>query len=465
MAEGESTTGEPQQTPHHTGPTPGDSPGKLPDCRMAEALLPELFKHGLAPQLGRFNEWLANLVEVPTDQEWQAQQMELTSLTNSRLISQESLHRVTLDRWCRATMTVAAVYHGSQGRQALRSWLYARIQSWDSPVALLKSEPAASWILTPTALELLPPEYPVQRLAIELGQTALNVDHRLALQLMSDKPFASVGPDLEPKLRICGVRLALDELKSGMSPTSLHLTLVPTTWTRGRGFHRALETRQQPGNCSSSDLAKVLSLLPEQLSSSPSVPDIAALHIIVRTSDDWIPLLQRSPQVAYAPGHWSASLEEQWTLADFELSPSTQTEDGSGPPGASFVRHPVSDLALRRAAQRAVQEELDIELPLELHEPGAGRAPSCLLSLYMELQFISIGAVVLVNCRETRAELETRFLRRAEGPHGWESSGLRWVKAVPEMLESLERESDTWPLHPTAGLRLRLLARALRQGR
>src|SRR5689334_19875670 len=81
-----------------------------------------------------------------------------------------------------------------------------------------------SALLTETSLAGLPVDVTV------VGADEAPVAPEVARIVTADD-LAAVGPDLEPKFRICAVRLD--------GAGTLRVTVAETTWSQGASFHRA----------------------------------------------------------------------------------------------------------------------------------------------------------------------------------------------------------------------------------
>lgn len=81
------------------------------------------------------------------------------------------------------------------------------------------------------------------------------------------------------------------------------VALAKTTWREARSVHDSL--KQESNDQMRRDL-----LLAYLADSDVSLPNIAVVHSIVETSDNFIALAQRSSSVYYHPLRWSATFEE-----------------------------------------------------------------------------------------------------------------------------------------------------------
>ncbi|MCO1657126.1 NUDIX hydrolase [Pseudonocardia humida] len=223
----------------------------------------------------------------------------------------------------------------------------------------------------------------------------------------------AAGPDWEPKF--CPWRLDL----AGPEPT---LRLAPTTWREGNAFHRAMR--------------RTAELAPEQvdlladgwLRSTWWIPGIASVHAVALTADGQVLLTRRSASSPYAPGRWSAGFEEQ--LTDLDVG---------------------ADDVLIAAARRGAGEELGAIAEVVSVEP---------VSLVVEMPILGVAPVLLVRLGAELAELRAAATGRT---HDRELTDLAGIPADPDAIRDHLARRDPATLHPTAGLRLRILDRLLRR--
>jgi hypothetical protein len=268
------------------------------------------------------------------------------------------------------------------------------------------------WIATPGALEILPSDGGSWSYAC--SASAEEIDPAIIRTLMGLNA-RDVGPDLEEKFRISGVTSA-----DGV----LNVRLSPTTWQLGRSFHRSVLDEPRTFMRINGRHPVPVPLGEAQL------PGLAVVHCIVLTSDRQILLSQRSNIVAYAPLHWSASYEEQVT-----------TEDLQGSPESVF----------HRCAQRGFLEEFGIDVPLsQIH----------LLSMLIQMDNLNLGAVMLIEIRDTLDEVRKRWLTDPRPSHAWEAHALAGLEADPDLLRRLSRGEaiGAWAFHATLRLRLAIAA-------
>lgn len=226
---------------------------------------------------------------------------------------------------------------------------------------------------------------------------------------MTPDDVAAAGPDIEPKFRICAV--------SWPSPDSLHIELAESRWSDGASFHRAL---RRLGDDAAGYRDGALSDL---LASRGHLPGVASVHAIVITRDRMVLQSRRAADSAYAPGTWSASFEEQLTRADV-----VSTVDG----------------VFETAARRGFREEFGL--------PGTGGRVRT-LAVIVEPELLNQCVVVLFETAETAGEVRSAVHAGDE-----EIDGVRFVAADPAVPRT---EADRADLHPSAAIRLYLLARAL----
>ena len=225
----------------------------------------------------------------------------------------------------------------------------------------------------------------------------------------------ATGPELERKLRV--VRFAR------RSAGEVEVTLAPTTWELGRGFHLAVMARGVPEELASRWLVRALA-------GEPLTPGLAAVHGIARTRDGELVLARRSASAAYRPLHWAATLEEQMIADDL------REED-----------------ALARALRRGLHEELG---------EAARGAEITFLTALVELETFNVAFLLAAQLRASAAELRESA---ACAPDAHETSALAFVSAEPNALRVLALSGAFAPLHPTSALRLEVLARYLESAR
>lgn len=148
---------------------------------------------------------------------------------------------------------------------------------------------------------------------------------------------------------------------------------------------------------------------------------IAALHLVVRTVDDLVLTTRRSQATSFHPGCWSVSLEEQLD---------------------------VSDTDLHTAVRRAVAEELGIDDATDAllhalareHDPSSGAA---------------WGVAAFASCRVPMTGPQL-IAAHDDDPDAFEHAALQVLPV--EQLLAWRDEPPAQGLHPTAALRLALLA-------
>ncbi|WIM93463.1 hypothetical protein ACTOB_005442 [Actinoplanes oblitus] len=163
-------------------------------------------------------------------------------------------------------------------------------------------------------------------------------------------------------------------------------------------------------------------LVDETLHGRLRYPHIFALHATVVTADGWILLTHRSHKVAYEPGTWSCSLEEQLAKDDLDAADAE---------------------VLDRWVRRALIEELG----LSAHE--ARRSQSRALAVFLEAHRLNIGLIALVHLPIDREELESILAHRPRQDYefqGWDF--LRWSQLAAELVE------PSRGYHSSAGLRM-----------
>lgn len=274
------------------------------------------------------------------------------------------------------------------------------------------------WSLTQQALEVVPPaNVPWDvRCAVKEAEPDPAV-----LRELQEVGLQNVGPDLEQKYLIA-------DLKTDGS--TLEISLAPTTWTLGKSFHKAIQSRPDRFL---RDGGRWLEPVPL---GTTRLPGLSVAHGIVRTSDGHLLMAQRAEDVSYAPLHWSASFEEQVTAEDMgEI-----------------------DRVFHLAASRGMHEEFGVTVdPSRVH----------LVSFLLEMENLNLAAVVLFDVPETLEEIRKSWKEEPRPSHAAEAKEVDGIEADPAALEALAGggESRLEPLHPTSRLRCALLARWLREGR
>jgi len=281
-------------------------------------------------------------------------------------------------------------------------------------LALARLHGEAGWLADAGALEVVPPwrlNRPVT-LHTAVDDDARPVDRAVeaAVERLGD---IETGPDLETKFRFTEVSYHLDH--------SVHVALAATTWSRTSRFTAALQ-RDPALMRHSADGAWIE---PVPLGST-GLPTVAAVHCIVLTADDRVLLAKRSAQVHYAPGHWSASFEEQINERDFggETDPITH------------------------AACRGFAEEFGGSLAFDRVVP---------LSAILQLDLLSSAFVMLLRPDLTAAQIQDQW--QSGSPDAWEAQDLTSLPL--EHLDRLDRSDGQpfTPLHATSRLRISLLQR------
>ena len=231
-----------------------------------------------------------------------------------------------------------------------------------------------------------------------------------ALVTAADRRAA--GPDWEQKYRFSRLDLV---------GTPAELAFTPTTWRDGHAFHLAMRRVAQ-------DAPEHLDRLAEAwLTGGSPVPGIAAVHVLVLTADDRVVLARRNADTPYAPGRWSASIEEQLT------SPDAQAGD-----------------AVQAAARRGVLDELGTSVRIASIEP---------LSLILEMPALNLCPVLLVSVPDRAADLLDSDNTQRDG----ELVGFADLAAAPDPIERFLADTEPATLHPTTTIRLRILLRRLQR--
>lgn len=160
------------------------------------------------------------------------------------------------------------------------------------------------------------------------------------------------------------------------------------------------------------------------LSSDPAIqfPHSCCLHAVVCTADGWVLLTQRSPKVAFHPGSWSCSIEEQLSERDFEGT------------GGSIAR---------RWALRMLNEELG------LTDSETLDADIRYLALFIEGNNLNISLIGLVTLSQNRDYVDSVISGRPR--QDYEFANWRFVR-WSVLAEELATPSLDY--HPSSGLRM-----------
>jgi hypothetical protein len=151
-------------------------------------------------------------------------------------------------------------------------------------------------------------------------------------------------------------------------------------------------------------------------------PHSLCLHAVVVTADDWILLTRRSAKVAYHPGAWSCSIEEQLSERDFQGV------------GMDVVRHWVG---------RMLNEELG------LRSQETESVDSRVLALFLEADKLNLGLAGIVSLQQDRQTLEAILAARPRQDYEFtEWTFVRWEALSEELAQ------PTLDYHPSAGLRM-----------
>jgi len=160
-------------------------------------------------------------------------------------------------------------------------------------------------------------------------------------------------------------------------------------------------------------------------------PNLCAVHVAVRTSDNALVLSRRAADLAFYPGSWSASFEEQLDPADL-LS-------GSAP---------------HRAAARGLREEFGVEI-------GEARDEDfVILALIVEWPSGNVGWVMAGDLDLTFGEVAERRTNVPSSMAEWDD--LRSASSATGSVAELQQSRlplDGQPIgavHPTVAIRLAL---------
>jgi hypothetical protein len=199
--------------------------------------------------------------------------------------------------------------------------------------------------------------------------------------------------------------------------------VAPIDWARGRAANEILAGENPPRS-----LEQALRRF--EATGVWTVPNIAAVHVLLTTVDDYLVLTRRSPNLSFHPGRWSASLEEGLDPSDV-----------------------LSTAGIHSAATRGVMEELG------LGETDVRADQFQLIGLVVERPEGNLSWV-LTGCLPLPAQEVTERSLRAKGLG--ELSGIAVVPVdVDSMVDILQkgpREDSTatgrGSFHPTSRYRI-----------
>lgn len=213
---------------------------------------------------------------------------------------------------------------------------------------------------------------------------------------------------------------------SHVTPTSPHrvsLSVDETKWSEVQPLHAAVS--ELPPLDLRSHLLEWLRLRPATL------PNIACVHGVIRTSDRKIVVVQRHRTVRYHPLHWSVSFEEQLDPADLVFGP------------GSF----------HAAAARGVNEEF---LATGDTKPGMCR----LLAVILEHEILNPAVVAYARLPHSAADLRRQWQLHHTHAGDQEAENLDFVPLDVDSLARLtlsRHRTDgaaAGPWHPTSRYRL-----------
>src|SRR5262245_252070 len=248
------------------------------------------------------------------------------------------------------------------------------------------------------------------------------------VQLLTPHKDKLVGQAWETKYRVG----ALEQTKNDTP----HLTIVfaPTTYEEGTGFHLGLKAAVEQRDIFVLDFREHLARRLAQ-PGNYSVAGIAAVHVIVITTDDRLVMCQRSPNAGYHPLHWSISFEEQINQKDIAFG----------------------NAALSMAAIRGFQEEYSYDRNIA---PDNVRT----LGVFLEYGILNIGFCIYLEPPLTFDELYTNWNSRTKDT--WENvdvMGMSFTLSNIKRFLQLPRfenviEGKVGNFHPTSKYRLLLAA-------
>jgi hypothetical protein len=267
-------------------------------------------------------------------------------------------------------------------------------------------------LVTEGALELLPP--------VTGDRSGLTVRVRVIGQedapirpnityIVTSADITEVGPDKEPKYRICAVHRSAHEVR---------VDVAATTWTQGASFHRALR-RLAPLPIDYLDTT-----MHAVFSGRAHLPGTACVHCILISQDQKVVLTLRAKRSEHSAGLWSASFEEQLTDRDF-----------------AAAENPIA-----AAARRGFAEEFRM--------PAATLKVN-VLSALLETEILNVAMVAIVETPATADDIR-RAVNAARVTSDTELDAVEFVDSSTDALHAAVQRSD---LHPTSAIRLDMLAR------
>lgn len=251
-----------------------------------------------------------------------------------------------------------------------------------------------------------------------------------ALAIVTQQDIIEAGPPIETKYRFVALARPRDDLLSA--------ELVEIGWGRAKGFHTAM---LRDGERVPPDVLEAV--LAEIFRGAPRVPGVAVVHAVVVTSDDKVIFQRRSESAGYAPGHWSATFEEQITTSD-------------------FVR---AENAAVVATRRGFEEEFHTNIWNSEHTVDV-------VGVLMQMDTLNIGLVtvakltlpyevILRNSARTTSDPQERSLdvdqqiRLQDTATAIDAIDVADVRRDP----SGYKVARLFPLHPTSAIRLVMLER------
>ncbi|HEV2961567.1 MAG TPA: TIR domain-containing protein [Candidatus Angelobacter sp.] len=315
---------------------------------------------------------------------------------------------------CRRCMYLIAAREAERRHFAIASEIMAIVQDHESSAL-------PCWLMLGEAAEVVNPPGPKSVSAIfkVVGEETAPIAPE-ALALISNANLSSVGPAREKKYRMT----AFKRTNGG----DLCIEVTETNWSIGAGFHRALLTLD-PAKATNARESWIEPLLCQTM----HLPGLIAVHVIVLTSDRKVLLAQRSSKVFYAPGHWSASFEEQISEKDMLENQDTAAN----------------------AARRGFAEEFGLSTP---PQPQAVQT----ISVLAELNTLNLSIVVLLQPGITYHLIRQAWKSEPRPVDHHEAQELAAIDASVETLKTAAEvglSSMPAPLHPSSRLRLAMLAR------
>jgi len=161
-------------------------------------------------------------------------------------------------------------------------------------------------------------------------------------------------------------------------------------------------------------------------------PNSLCMHAVILTKDDYVLLTTRSENLAYYPGAYDCSAEEQLHKDDFDL-------DG---------------VRIQNWVERFLEEELGLT---KENCASSSLGTIRLLSVFIEEDALNIALVVKIRLNTSKAELEAILDNWPRKDYEFKYQLVNW-EAIVEQFEKAQRGELQKGFHPTAVNRMYLVA-------